>query len=247
MPIEKSQYIFFLLSVFWRHFQIFGVLFYKFHLIRSVYGYRSETLYFRTAFTSRLIWSDESNSGLRLFFVIFCYFRVVYLYISQPSGETRVVQDVQSEPLGHTWQFCWFNLSPRQQRLLLRKSPSSAESGGAGALTNILTNTAIVLDGPRQHRAGFFPPSAAFLLVFEIIFVSFFLNVFNFWHYWFCQPCLLLIRTCIHNRGMPDGRGFFSSDKEISLAILTYGKGKRRRMAGKRPLRRRSTVVNTGS
>ena len=49
--------------------------------------------------------------------------------------------------------------------------------------TNILTNTAIVLDGPRQHRAGFLPPSAAFLLVFEIIFVSFFLNVSNFWNY----------------------------------------------------------------
>ena len=44
------------------------------------------------------------------------------------------------------------------------------------------------------------------------------------------------IRTCIHNRGMPDGRGFFSSDKE-----------NRRSMAGKRPHRRRSTVVNTDS
>ena len=35
--------------------------------------------------------------------------------------------------------------------------------------------------------------------------------------------------------------------RRFSAAILTYGKGKRRRMAGKRPLRRRSTVVNTGS
>ena len=25
----------------------------------------------------------------------------------------------------------------------------------------------------------------------------------------------LAFRTCIHNRGMPDGRGFFSPDKEI--------------------------------
>ena len=46
---------------------------------------------------------------------------------------------------------------------------------------------------------------------------------------------------------MLDGRGFFLSDKEIFLAILTYGKEKRRSMAEKRPLRRRSTVVNTGS
>ena len=43
-------------------------------------------------------------------------------------------------------------------------------------------------------------------------------------------------RTCIHNRGMPDRRGFFPS-----------GKGNRRSMAGKRPAKRRSTVVNTGS
>ena len=40
---------------------------------------------------------------------------------------------------------------------------------------------------------------------------------------------------------------FSRQTRRFSAAILTYGKGKRRRMAGKRPLRRRSTVVNTGS
>jgi hypothetical protein len=29
---------------------------------------------------------------------------------------------------------------------------------------------------------------------------------------------------------MPDGQGFFPSDKEISAAIMTYGKGNRRSM-----------------
>ncbi len=46
---------------------------------------------------------------------------------------------------------------------------------------------------------------------------------------------------------MLDGRGFFQPDKEVSLAILTDCKGKRRSMAGKRPLRQRGAVVNTGS
>ena len=55
------------------------------------------------------------------------------------------------------------------------------------------------------------------------------------------------LRTCIHNWGMLDGRVFFSSDKEISLAILTDCKGNRRSMAGKRLARQRATVVNTGS
>jgi hypothetical protein len=47
---------------------------------------------------------------------------------------------------------------------------------------------------------------------------------------------------------MPDGRGFFSSDKEISLAILMDCKGNRcNNMMGKRPARRRAAVVNIGS
>ena len=36
-----------------------------------------------------------------------------------------------------------------------------------------------------------------------------------------CVTKGLKFRSCIHNRGMPDGRGFFPSDKEISAAILT--------------------------
>jgi hypothetical protein len=30
-----------------------------------------------------------------------------------------------------------------------------------------------------------------------------------------CFAAVFLFRTCIHNRGMLDGRGFFSPDKEI--------------------------------
>ena len=40
---------------------------------------------------------------------------------------------------------------------------------------------------------------------------------------------------------------FSCQTRRFSTAILTYGKEKRRSMAEKRPLRRRSTVVNTGS
>ena len=40
---------------------------------------------------------------------------------------------------------------------------------------------------------------------------------------------------------------FFRQTRRFSAAILTDCKGKRRSMAGKRPPRRRSTVVNTGS
>ena len=46
-----------------------------------------------------------------------------------------------------------------------------------------------------------------------------------------CVTKGLKFRSGIHNRGMPDGQGFFPSDKEISAAILTYGKGNRRSMA----------------
>ena len=40
---------------------------------------------------------------------------------------------------------------------------------------------------------------------------------------------------------------FSRQTRRFSAAILTYGKGNRRSMAGKRPARRRSRVVNTGS
>ena len=46
---------------------------------------------------------------------------------------------------------------------------------------------------------------------------------------------------------MPDGRESFLSNKEISPAILTDYRGNRCGMAGKRPFRQRSAVVNTGS
>ena len=36
-----------------------------------------------------------------------------------------------------------------------------------------------------------------------------------------CVTKGLKFRSGIHNRGMPDGQGFFPSDKEISAAILT--------------------------
>jgi hypothetical protein len=40
---------------------------------------------------------------------------------------------------------------------------------------------------------------------------------------------------------------FSRQTRRFSAAILTYGKGNRRSMAGKRPARRRAAVVNTGS
>ena len=43
------------------------------------------------------------------------------------------------------------------------------------------------------------------------------------------------------------GEDFSRQTRRFSAAILTYDKGNRRSMAGKRPARRRSTVVNTGS
>ena len=43
------------------------------------------------------------------------------------------------------------------------------------------------------------------------------------------------------------GEDFSRQTRRFSAAILTYGKGNRRSMAGKRLARQRSTVVNTGS
>lgn len=43
------------------------------------------------------------------------------------------------------------------------------------------------------------------------------------------------------------GGDFSRQTRRFSAAILTYDKGNRRSMAGKRPHRRRSTVVNTDS
>jgi hypothetical protein len=40
---------------------------------------------------------------------------------------------------------------------------------------------------------------------------------------------------------------FSRQTRRFSAAILTYGKGNRRSMAGKRPAERRAAVVNTGS
>ncbi len=40
---------------------------------------------------------------------------------------------------------------------------------------------------------------------------------------------------------------FSRQTRRFSAAILTYGKGNRRSMAGKRPAGRRAAVVNTGS
>jgi hypothetical protein len=40
---------------------------------------------------------------------------------------------------------------------------------------------------------------------------------------------------------------FSRQTRRFSAAILTYGKGNRRSMAGKRTARRRAAVVNTGS
>ncbi len=40
---------------------------------------------------------------------------------------------------------------------------------------------------------------------------------------------------------------FSRQTRRFSAAILTYGKGNRRSMAGKRPARRCAAVVNTGS
>ena len=46
-PIYKSQYIFFMLSIFWWHFQFFNPFFYKSNLIRGFYSCRPEISYFR--------------------------------------------------------------------------------------------------------------------------------------------------------------------------------------------------------
>ncbi len=43
------------------------------------------------------------------------------------------------------------------------------------------------------------------------------------------------------------GWDFSRRTGRVSAAILTYGKGKRHSLTGKRPLRRRSVIVNTGS
>ena len=43
-----------------------------------------------------------------------------------------------------------------------------------------------------------------------------------------------ILRTCIHNRGMPDGRGFFSSDKEIFRGNPDGLQGKSTQCGGKR-------------
>ena len=40
---------------------------------------------------------------------------------------------------------------------------------------------------------------------------------------------------------------FSRQTRRFSAAIVTYGKGNRRSMAGIRPARQRATVVNTGS
>ena len=42
------------------------------------------------------------------------------------------------------------------------------------------------------------------------------------------------LRTCIHNRGMPDGRGFFSSDKEIFRSHTDVWQGKATPYGGKK-------------
>ncbi len=42
-------------------------------------------------------------------------------------------------------------------------------------------------------------------------------------------------------------KDFSRQTRRFSAAILTYGKGNRRSMAGKRPAGRRAAVVNTGS
>ena len=44
------------------------------------------------------------------------------------------------------------------------------------------------------------------------------------------------LRTCIHNRGMPDGRGFFSSDKEIFRSHTDVWQGKATPYGGKKAL-----------
>ena len=49
------------------------------------------------------------------------------------------------------------------------------------APTNTLTNTAIARHRTGQHRVGFPRPALLFLLVFEIIFVSFALSAASFW------------------------------------------------------------------
>ncbi|MDE6936313.1 MAG: hypothetical protein K2P26_11955, partial [Oscillospiraceae bacterium] len=43
-----------------------------------------------------------------------------------------------------------------------------------------------------------------------------------------------VIRTCIHNLGMPDGRGFFSSDKDIFRSNPDGLQGKTTQYGGKK-------------
>ena len=42
------------------------------------------------------------------------------------------------------------------------------------------------------------------------------------------------LRTCIHNRGMPDGRGFFPPDKEIFRSHTGVWQGKATQYGGKK-------------
>ena len=80
-PICKSQYIIFLLPIFWWHFQIFNSFFYKFDLIRGFYGCCSELSYFRRHSLHAL--DDQTNrvvviESSLLFFVLFIYFPTIW-------------------------------------------------------------------------------------------------------------------------------------------------------------------------
>jgi hypothetical protein len=48
------------------------------------------------------------------------------------------------------------------------------------------------------------------------------------------QFLTVAVRTCIHNRGMPDGRGFFPSDKEIFRSHTDVWQGKPTQYGGKK-------------